>query len=33
VLLAVLTFYGWLTYATFSKPEKTGELAHGEVHV
>jgi uncharacterized membrane protein len=33
VLLAVLAFYGWLTYATFSKPQNTGELAHGEVHV
>lgn len=33
VLLAVLVFYGWLAYATFSTQADTGELAHGQVHV
>jgi len=33
VLLAVLAFYGWLAYATFSAHAAGGELAHGEVHV
>ncbi|SHJ23324.1 Uncharacterized membrane protein [Roseomonas rosea] len=33
VLLAVLVFYGWLTYARFRPRETGGELAHGDVHV
>jgi uncharacterized membrane protein len=33
VLLAVATFYIWLTYATFSASADGGELAHGDVHV
>jgi uncharacterized membrane protein len=33
VLAGVCTFYGWLVYATFRPRPKSGELAHGEVHV
>jgi uncharacterized membrane protein len=33
VLVTVLAFYAWLTYATFSTRADAGELAHGEVHV
>jgi uncharacterized membrane protein len=33
VLLVVGTFYCWLTYATFRPRKKSGELAHGDVHV
>ncbi|MDJ0390773.1 DUF2270 domain-containing protein [Roseomonas sp. E05] len=33
VLIAVGAFYCWLTYATFRPRKKSGELAHGDVHV
>jgi uncharacterized membrane protein len=33
VLIAVGAFYCWLGYATFRPREKSGELAHGSVHV
>ncbi|MXP65090.1 DUF2270 domain-containing protein [Roseomonas sp. M0104] len=33
VLMAVGAFYCWLTYATFRPRKKSGELAHGDVHV
>ena len=33
VLVAVGAFYCWLGYATFRTSRKSGELAHGDVHV
>jgi uncharacterized membrane protein len=33
VLIVVGSFYCWLAYATFRPREKSGELAHGDVHV
>ncbi len=33
VLLAVLSFYGWMLYVMLKHRESAGELAYGEVHV
>jgi uncharacterized membrane protein len=33
VLLAVAVFFAWLSYTAFRPRAKSGELAHGEVHV
>lgn len=33
VLLVVIAFYAWLAYAVARGDGRTGELAHGEVHV
>ena len=33
VLLAVLSFYGWMLYIMLKYRESAGELAYGEVHV
>ncbi|MDT8330149.1 DUF2270 domain-containing protein, partial [Roseomonas gilardii] len=33
VLLGIATFYAWLIYAALRPQHRTGELAHGEVHV
>ena len=32
-VIALLSFYGWLTYIIVKHHEKPGELAYGEVHV
>ena len=33
VLILVSAFYLWLGYATFRRSKKSGEMAHGDVHV
>src|SRR5689334_1744236 len=33
VVIAILSFYGWLAYVIIRHHEKPGELAYGEVHV
>jgi uncharacterized membrane protein len=33
VVIAILSFYGWLAYIIIKHHEKPGELAYGEVHV
>lgn len=33
VMIAILSFYGWLVYLIIKHREKPGELAYGEVHV
>jgi uncharacterized membrane protein len=33
VVILVLTFYLWVTYATFRHAKAGGELAYGDVHV
>ncbi|HET8677186.1 MAG TPA: DUF2270 domain-containing protein [Blastocatellia bacterium] len=33
VLIAVVSFYGWMFYIMFKHRETAGELAYGEVHV
>lgn len=33
VLAVVALFFGWIAYTCLRSPERTGELAHGDVHV